>query len=460
MTLAQHLGSFAATLRVQDLPPQVVADLKLRVLDLFGAAVSGVEAGGWIAFDREQAPGKAWIWATGNRGAARDAAFLNSFVAHATYMEDGSRFSGGHPSSVVIPAVLATAEDTGHGDGSSLITALAVGYEVFLRLGRAIYPEVVRRGHQSTAALGAVAAAAAVANARRLSPEQAAHAIAMAANLGFGLKHALKASGSQPVQVARACEGGVIAAEAALRGATGAPDILEAALLPMLGGACELGAVTQDLGYRFSVRETYLKLHGGCRGNHAPIDLVQDLVTGAGRALAEVSQISVWVDSVTHDADIDSPQTPEQAQFSARFAVAAHLLTGDALPDRYTALRLADPAQRALMARITVGAETALDVGYPDRRGARAQIVFVDGKVVEGEIANARGEPEAPVSADGVAAKFQRLAGSALGTDATRLLDLTASLDHLSDTGVIGALMAGVAGNSGLRSTKHQRILA
>lgn len=460
MTLAQELGSFAAGLRAQDLPGDVVDDLKLRILDLFGAAMSGVEAGGWRAFDRAPAPGQAWIWATGQRGAARDAAFLNGFVSHATYMEDGSRFSGGHPSSVVIPAVLATADQTGQGDGAALLASIAVGYEVFLRLGRVIYPEVVRRGHQSTAALGAVAAAAAVANLQRLPAAQAGHAIAIAANLGFGLKHALRASGSQPVQVARACEGGVIAAEAAARGATGAEDGLEAALLPMLGGACDPRPVTEDLGRRFLVRETYLKLHGGCRGNHAPIDLVQDLMARAGRDSAQIAEIHIRTDSVTHAADIDQPLTPEQAQFSARFAVAAHLLTGDALPDRYSARQLADPAQQSLMSRITVSAERALDAGYPDRRAARARILFADGSAVEGEIANACGEPEVPVPAARVAAKFQRLASHRLGTDAARLRDLTAGLDRLADPGALGALLAGAARTEDLSTTQPDGIPA
>ncbi len=49
-----------------------------------------------------------------------------------------------------------------------------------------------------------------------------------------------------------------------------------------------------------------------------------------------IDTISIAVDSVTAAADIDHPVTGEQAQFSARFAVAARLLKGDALPHRYS----------------------------------------------------------------------------------------------------------------------------
>ena len=445
MSLAIRFGTFAADLRRDDLSADVIEDLKLRLLDLFGAAVSGIGAGTWRSFDRDPSPGKARLWASGRTGAPRDAAFLNSFVSHATYMEDGSRFCGGHPSSVVIPAALAAFDGQERGDGRALLVAIAAGYEVFLRLGRAVYPEVVLRGYQSTAALGAVASAATVASAHQLSRAETGHAIAIAACLGFGLKHALKASGSQPVQVARACEGGVIAADAAARGATGGADILEAALLPMLGGAFDPEVITQDLGRRFSVAETYLKLHGGCRGNHAPIDLVHDLLARSGRTVQDIVEIRINVDSVTHAADIERPETPAQAQFSARFAVAAHLLTGDALPDRYSPARLADPFQQALMARITVRSDQGLDADYPDRRGAQARIDFADGGSVEGTISNARGEPEVPVLWSGVEAKFMRLGEPTLGDDAARLRDLVADVERQHDLTGISALLARAA---------------
>lgn len=422
MTLAFDLGARVAGLRAADLPPAVQDALRLRLLDLAGAAASGIAAGNWQAFDRLPAPGRATIWANGQRAAVREAAFLNSFVSHATYMEDGSRFTGGHPASVVIPAVLAACEPDDAAEPDDLLAAIAAGYEVVLRLGRAVYPEIVRRGHQSTASLGAVAAAAGVARARRLSPAQAGHAIAIAANLGFGLKHALRASAAQPVQVARACEGGVIAAEAAARGAEGAIDILESGLLPMLGGRMDLASILHDPD-AFRIGETYIKLHGGCRGNHAPIDLVQDLLAGANQSPEAVERIEIAVDSVTHAADIEDPATPEQAQFSTRFAVAAALLTGDALPERYCAARLADPAQRSLMARIAVSTDTALDAHYPDQRGATARIRMAGGGCLEGRITNARGEPEVPVTAQAVADKFRRLATPVLGEPAVRQLE-------------------------------------
>src|SRR5213075_2000196 len=113
---------------------------------------------------------EATLWGEERLASVREAALVNSFATHSTYLEDGSRFTGGHPSSVVIPAALAEAESRGQ-SGGELIAAVAAGYEVFLRLGRAIYPATVNRGFQSTAVLGAVSSAAAVARLRSLSAE-------------------------------------------------------------------------------------------------------------------------------------------------------------------------------------------------------------------------------------------------------------------------------------------------
>lgn len=447
--LASTFGRFVATLRYEDLPPPVVEALKLRLLDVLGAAVSGIDAGGYAAFALPPAPGRARIWASGQAAAPRDATFLNSFVSHATYMEDGSRFCGGHPASVVVPAALATLEDAG-GNGTALLAAMAVGYEVFLRLGRAVYPEVVRRGFQSTAALGAVASAAASASARGLSPEQAGHAIAIAANLGFGLKHALHASGSQPVQVARACEGGILATHAASNGAQGAPDILENGLLKVLGGRSDTATALEGLGRDYRVGETYIKLHGGCRGNHAPIDLVRDLVRQSCHPVSTIQRIDIAVDSVTHAADIEVPQTADQAQFSAAYAVAVALLTGDALPERYCLAQLRDAAQRALMAKIHVSADPTLDAHYPGKRGAVARITFADGASVEGRMDNARGEPEVPVTRAEVEEKYFRLAKARLGPRAETVRALIMSMETCTDLSGLTSLLADAAQSDGV----------
>ncbi len=441
--LAAELGRFASALRFRDLPPEVVAAAKVRVLDTLGAALAGVQLGNHrpvLGLLRPEA-GAASVWGEPRRVDARDAALANSFSTHSTYLEDGSRFTGGHPSSVVIPAALAEAEAQG-GSGEALLTAIAAGYEVFLRLGRAIYPATVVRGFQSTAVLGAVAAAAASASLRGLSPEAAAHALAIAANLGVGLKEALKSSASQPIQVARSCEGGLVAAALASGGLEGAPAIFEKGFLPAFAGDCDAAAIVAGLGERYRIGETYLKRHAGCRGNHAPVDAALELVARHGLKATQVRRVRALVDTVTRAAAIEPPADAEQAQFSIAFSIAVALIHGNASVFQYSDERLAEPALRQLMQRVSVEVDASLDAGYPDKRAARVEVELEDGRVLTHAVDNARGEPEYPLSPADVESKFQALASPRLGARARSVRDVVMRLDELATMEPLAGLLS------------------
>lgn len=439
--LAEDLGKFAATLEPGAVPEDVTDAVKLRVLDVIGAALAGVQRGSHrpvMALLESQ--GATSIWGERIETSPREAALVNSFAAHSTYLEDGSRFTGGHPSSVVIPAALAVAQAY-HCSGAALVAAVTVGYEVFLRLGRAIYPSTVVRGFQSTAVLGAVSSAAACASLLKLREASASHAIAIAASLGTGLKEALKSSASQPIQVGRSCEGGIVAGLLAQGGLQGAPAIIEKGFLPAFSQGGDADSIRDGLGRNFRIFETYLKRHAGCRGNHAPLDAALALATGERIAAQDIRQVDVFVDTVTLAAAIEPPANGEQAQFSIGFSVAVALLDGNALIFQYTDPRVADPVVQSLMQRIRVRADPALDQGYPERRGARVEIQLADGRRLCHAVDNARGEPEWPLSAKEITEKFLTLATARLGANAAALVDAVMTLDRSADVAELAPLL-------------------
>ena len=437
--LVNEFGKFIAETRYENLPADVAETVKLRVLDLLAAGLAGYHLG----CHKQLLPilggtGEATVWGVGKKLALRDAILVNSFISHALYLDDGSRFTGGHPSPVVIPSAIALAE-TQRATGRDLIAAVAAGYEIFLRLGRAIYPSTVVRGFQSTAVLGAAASAAACANLLRFPPEAAKNALAIACNLGVGLKEALKSSGSQPIQVARGCESGLVAALFAGQGAQGADSILEAGFLKAFAENAATADILTGLGTDFRIFETYIKVHGGCRGNHAPVDVVQDVVKNNAIKPESIASILIRVDSVTYAAEIHQPANGNEAQFSVAFAVAAALVNGDASVFQYTDANVADPRIRAMMTRIRIEVDKALDAGYPDQRAAAAEIVLVDGRRCNGYIPNAKGEPECPLSAAEIEAKFLTLTKDILPGGGARVRDLVLGLETLNDLSVLTA---------------------
>lgn len=416
-------GRFVAGLRHTPPPAEVADELRLRVIDTVAAQLHGVRSGHEaILLQVLDAPGPMPVWGTPHGRALRDAVTTNAALAHATYFEDGSRFTGGHPGSAVIPAALLLASERGVG-GARLVAAIAAGYEVFLRLGRAVYPAVVRRGFQSTAILAAPATAAAAAVLLGLDEVQSAHAIAIACSQGAGLKEALRCVDSQPLQVGRSSEGGLLAARMAELGVTGSPDILEKGFLRGFGGKgdeAEWGArqaqeLTDGLGTRWSLDETYVKLHGGCRGNHAPVDAALLLAARHGVVPEAIARIDVAVDSVTRAAAIEPPANAAEAQSSIGFSIAVALCHGDVSPPRFEAAVLADPAVHSLLARIHVTADPTLDAGYPLTRPATVRLTLADGRVLAQRLDFARGEPELPLDVGHVLRKYDAIAPLLLG---------------------------------------------
>jgi 2-methylcitrate dehydratase PrpD len=444
-TLSTQLGRFVSETRFETLPAAVAQAVKLRLLDVLAASCTGVRAGNQHGL-LELLPGDGpiGIWGTPATRSLRDAALINSAVAHSTYFEDGSRYTGGHPSSAVIPAAMALAQARG-ASGASLIAAIAVGYEVFLRLGRAIYPSTVRRGFQSTAILAAPATAAAAAVLLALSPIRAAHAIAIACSQGAGLKEALKSADSQPLQVGRSSEGGLLAALFAAQGATGSPDILELGFLKAFAQDADFSSITPELGRRWHIEETYLKAHGGCRGNHAPVDTAAALIARYGLTPAQIASIDVKVDTVTMAASIEQPLNGDQAQFSIGFSIAAMLIEGDATPMRFTDAALANPAIHDLMLRTRIQADAALDEGYPERRPSMVTIVTSDGRTVHGALDHARGEPENPMTRQDIERKFEIAAAPLFGVATAHIRELVLSLESLASLEPLGALLVPAA---------------
>lgn len=433
-TISQALGRLASGLTFERLPPTVVDAVKLHILDLLGAALMGYRVGtANRMLSVFQSGGSATLWGNGRRVSERDAALFNSFLSHTCAIEDGSRYTGGHPASVVVPAAIAMAEST-HASGRQLIVAAAAGYEVFLRIGRAMYPSIVRRGFQSTAVLGGVSAAAACAHILRLTPEQAGHAIALGAMGSVGFKVSLKSTGSQPLQVARGTESGVIAALLAQTGSEGAALMIEHGMFK--GYADELDAkdVLSDLGTRFNIDETYIKQHGGCRGNHAPVDVVAHIIDVHEVALADVKCIDIRVDNVTFVEDIACPVDGLQAQQSIGFSVAAKLVFGDALPYRFSDDNVRLEAIQSVMSRIRVSPDAELDAGFPFRRASAAAVRLRDGRLFEDRLDLAKGEPECPLGIDAVRRKFLLLAEDQIGSSAAhRLCSMVETLETVSD---------------------------
>jgi 2-methylcitrate dehydratase PrpD len=230
-TLAEFVTSFDYT----RLPEDVRIDAKIRLLDLVGNLFAGCgrpRDPRLAELIRELSQGDgATFWLSGQRGSVKDCAFVNSLVVALGGQDDGGR--GGHPGVNVVPAAVVVAEHFGS-TGAELLAAIALGYEVQVRLASSdasadISDVVGDRGLRGTTVTGALGAAAAASSLMKLDAGMTAHALAFAASLCVpGIEEAVLQSTDEPrIQTAANTRNGVLAAGLAQAGFVGADSALE-----------------------------------------------------------------------------------------------------------------------------------------------------------------------------------------------------------------------------------------
>ncbi|MGH2830896.1 MAG: MmgE/PrpD family protein, partial [Actinomycetota bacterium] len=193
MTLLDGLAEFAASLDTATLPPPVRASVAQRVLDIVGVSIAATAlptSAAVIAHAHEQG-GAGHAWAIGAEAPlpAPSAAFVGGVLAHSLDYDDTHLPSVLHPSASVVPAAIAAAQYAGR-SGSDVVSAIAAGLEICVRLGMAGYDAgardslYFRRGQHATSICGAIACAATAARLIGLGTDGIGHAMGLAVSMG------------------------------------------------------------------------------------------------------------------------------------------------------------------------------------------------------------------------------------------------------------------------------------
>ena len=124
----------------------------------------------------------------------------------------------------------------------------------------------------------------------------------------------------------------------------------------------------------------------------------------------------------TATAPADVARTAAEARFSIAYVVANALLYGSVRLAAFSPERLADPAVRALMAKIELSVDADIDRAFPGQRAARVTIQTRDGQVAEHFQPTRKGDPDAPLSDQDLSEKFIELTQPVLGEAASQNL--------------------------------------
>jgi 2-methylcitrate dehydratase PrpD len=446
--VSRVLADFLAGTTWSDLPRSAVVDTQRSILDWLGSAMAGsIEAPARIAQQVVASLGacdEATVFSS-RRSSAAGAALANGVASHILELDDIHKGSTVHAAAPVIPAALAVAERES-ADGRAFLLAVALGYEAALRVGEAVNPSHYEFWHPTgtAATFGAAAAAGSLVG---LEADAMLDALGSAGTQAAGLWE-FNADGamSKHLHPGKAAFNGVLSADLARAGFTGATRILEGkrGFFRATSRSYDETRITDRLGDAWKISENCYKIWSCCGHTHSAVDVAVELRKERGwrgnGALADLR--AVHIETYGPGFEIVKqmdPGTPYQAKFSIAYCVAAGLLHGGATLEAFSADHfangaLADADIAALLSKTTVVVAGDLTAKYPAAWPTRVTFAFVDGSTTTRASDFPVGNPENPVSTEQLEEKFTALVAPRFGADvASRAIDVVRSLESITD---------------------------
>jgi 2-methylcitrate dehydratase PrpD len=458
-SLTAYVAGFITSTKLADIPQDVLQLGKKSILDGLGLALAGsVAKSGEIVRRHLQSlgfsGGPSSVIGSGLRVPPRFAAFANGTASHADDYDDTQlavakdRVYGllTHPTSPVLPAVLAVAERDGR-SGRDLLQAYEVGVEVECKIAEAINPRHYQEGFHSTATCGTFGSAAALANLLGLSAEATRVALSIAGSQSAGLRENFGTM-VKPFHAGRAAESGVVAAEFAQMGFTAAPCILEAprGFFRAAGGGYDENAIRAKLGkpWTFADPGVSIKPHPSGSLTHPGMTLMRSLIKQHAIRPEQVEQVKVGTNQNMPNALIHHrPTTELQAKFSMEFCMAILLLRGRAGLPEFTDEIVNQPDVQAMISKVDFGIHPAAEAAGYDKMTTIIEITLKDGRKISGQADFGKGSPANPMSYGEVADKFRECATFSRwpSSKAEQVIALVEKLEELPKVSELTALL-------------------
>ena len=436
--LTRSFGEFVAGLRFERIPSAAHDVIHTGFADCVGVMLAGAHEPPTELLTQVLSPvsGTSTLVFGARTAPAPEAAWINGVAAHALDYDDVAL--KGHPSTVLVPAILAEAQALGS-SGADMMTAYAAGYEVWADLTQRDPDHYHTKGWHPTGILGAIGAAAACASLHRLDAQQAAMAISIGASQSAGIM-ANFGTMTKPFHAGRSAHSGVMAARLAKAGFTASLDAIEhpqgflSAVSPKgridVDTPVAAGSVWRMLSLKLSVKKYPM-----CFCAHRALDGMLDLLAEHPLQASQIERISAMTSRRnTTVLRNDRPQTGLEAKFSMQFAMASSVVAGRAGLSELTD----DFVQRAdiqdLIRRVEVVAD---DTEHPSMPGYspfdRVSVTLKNGQVLTSRnIETVRGGPEAPLSAQELWVKFDDCARAGKSAvEARPLFDALMALEQV-----------------------------
>ena len=459
-SITDELSSFVAEADCTDLTPEVVRSTTMHIIDWFGCVLAGSRSEtGRIALSSRLngcKGGGSTMIGNDHTVSPSSAALANGIMSHSVELDDVDRLSLAHPGVTIIPAALAVAEQL-KCSGQNLILAVALGYEIFSRIGQAIVPECYRRGWHSTGICGIFGAATACSKLLGAAASEVQSALGNAGTLAAGLQqYAHEGAMSKCLHAGHAASLGLIAADISVCGLTGAHFILEgesgvlkifapskyshADDLPTAANQILDSLPVTGTKRAWRILKTSFKPYACVRPFHPAVQELLSLMNRERLSADSIESIVVRTNMIPYKYFAgDSIPTPYAAMLNIKYTLALVAATGRADHRVFTEEALRRPEVIRLASRVQILEDPNLSRKLPGSLTACViDVVRTDrGRILRSEPAYALGDPENPMTEPALEEKFKDLGGDAIGpADTIRILASLRDLQNIEDVAV------------------------
>jgi 2-methylcitrate dehydratase PrpD len=450
-TFSETIAQWVANSAFEDLPADVVADTRLRILDVIGLSIAGgaTPFGVGVRRTAESAAGmRCRLWGTNETASLTSAAFTNGALSQALEYDDTHNESIVHMSSPAVAAALALVDDRG-GSGRDLIRAVAIGNEISSRAGSVAPSQFHKRGFHPSGLFAPFGIACLASAYLGLAPKQATAAMGIVGSFAAGLIQCwVDGTQSKFLHPGWAAQSGISAARLAQEGITGPVEVFEGRFglfaSHMQGGTVEpnFGRLTNELGARWDSRNSSFKPFPAAHVIHPYIDAILRMRARPGLTPDQIARIECpvapYIVGIVCEplAEKRRPLTDSHGRVSLQYTLAEALALGKIGRHSYAPASLRDPEILALADRIDFVVDESLP--GPEQFKGVVRATLTDGTRIEEIEEHNRGSAINPMTLEEIEGKFRENVDGTLSREsADRLIDAIHNLEKLDDASTI-----------------------
>jgi 2-methylcitrate dehydratase PrpD len=338
----------------------------------------------------------------------------------------------------ILPAILAVGEKI-HASGKEVLAAYVGGFEVAAKLALVCAQPQYDLGWHTTATIGSIGAAAAVAKMLSLDENTIRTTLGIASSLAGGLRKNFGTM-TKPLHAGNAGRNGVTAALLARAGFTADSHILDS---PLGFGEVLSGGVKPkhdkieealNPGFRLIFPGVALKPYPSCAYSHWAIDAALALKKESRAKQEDIAEVECHTSSGLPQLLIHSrPKTGLEGKFSLEFCVAISLIDGEATLKQFVDEKVNEAAAQKLIQKIKYAHPPEMGTGLVNLKG-KLVLKLRNGQTYSRQVDIARGDPRNPLTRDELIRKYRDCVQLFLSPqDIGKSLDMLLNLEGVKD---------------------------